>query len=194
MNVIDISCQDSYNFSKSCYHINNEKKLLFLGKNKSIYLFFNLPYFLPADTLLNARLLLFRLFCLPLDTKSVTLTENAVNQYKLYPLLDFSSIFSDLLQMPAVDLNRGINFQSGYNNTYTEIDITQIVTDWLNNSLENKGILLRGTKLSSCITYASNQYAVLGMRPAIRITCKKLNICRSLQKAPCEVTISSNAL
>lgn len=158
-----------------------------MGYDDLIYLFFELPVYLCSCKLTQARLILFKIP--PSDLLSRN-EESLESRYKVYPLLDFFNIYSCLFSPPDIDYGRKIVFHNNENSSYTEIDITQIVKDWVENEIENKGLLLTGSKNSKNITYASDRYKVAGMRPMIRLTYEGIDVCHELSCVPCEVKIN----
>lgn len=189
MGVIDIKCQDSFNSPMCGCYMNKQRQALFLGHNEQIYLFFNLPPCLPFGIMLKARLLLFKLLCFPFRMNPIVSVENPPSQYALYPLLDFYSVFNCAFSPPIIDADEQVNFINHSHLSYTEVDITQIVGDWSSGKIENKGLLLTGFEACQCISYASGQYTILGMRPTIRITFRENKICQPLKMSPCEVKV-----
>ncbi|MFT9078285.1 DNRLRE domain-containing protein [Ethanoligenens sp.] len=193
MGVVDIKCQDSFTSALNGCYPAKQRNVLFLGHEEQIYLFFNLPLCLPFGALSKARLRLFKLVCFPFPIHHTVDAENDSSRYALYPLLDFYSVFNCAFSTPAVDVDRRVDFTNCSHLSYTEIDITQIVEEWIRGKIENKGLLLTGSASSQCISYASGQYAVLGMRPTIRINLKENSICQPLKVVPCKVSVSGPA-
>lgn len=189
MRTIDLKCRDSFASPVSgCRDLPQEA--LFLGHYGQIYLFFDLPADPGACVLQRASLILFKLpyifSCGENDCAGYP-----AGQYTLYPLLDFFSAFGRAFSPPAVDFSRRVCYQDFRGCSYTEIDVTQIVKDWSDGRLENRGILLTGSPHSPCLYYASDRYEILWMRPLIRLTCGETEKPGVLRAVPCEVKINA---
>ncbi|KPU42425.1 hypothetical protein OXPF_42100 [Oxobacter pfennigii] len=190
MSVIDLRPQSAFNYSTDSFYREKPKQSLLLGYEKIIYLFFNWPLWLCKCVLLKAKLILFKL---PYDTCNmgkVTSKKNTKAHYTLYPLLEVFNVCGCMHTPPAVDLSRCVTFENSYRRSYTEIDVTQIVQDWSNDTLENNGFLLMGKDNSPYIFYASSQHRISEMRPMLRLTCKYAERFCTLQTVPCDVKIS----
>lgn len=186
MPIIDLKCRYSFAFSAlGCQGCQQEAH--FLGHDGRICLFFDLPADPGACILQKAVLVLFKLPYI----SGTECAGHSVSQYVLYPLLDFFSVFGSMFSPPAVDLGRRVCFQDISSRSYTEIDITQIVKDWSDGKLENRGILLAGSPDSPCLYFASNRYQIFWMRPIIRMTYRKIETSQALRSVPCEVKIKS---
>ena len=159
-----------------------------MGRKKAIYLFFNLPFYSYSHVLLKARLILFKLPSAPFDVDICA--EKITAQYTLYPLLEAFSFFNYMFSPSVIDFSRRVNFENLHCRSYTEINITQIVQDWISGKMENHGLLLTGECDSPYVFYASNQYKILGMSPSIRLIFgDDVRPC-SLQAVPCDVEVS----
>lgn len=185
MSVTDLRAQDSYNFPNS----GNEQESLALGHRRVIYLFFNFASCLTGRTLLKADLILFKFPSAIFNIGKDLDPHNPANQYTLYPLLELFSAFNDMFVPPAIDYSRGIRFEYSCCKSYTKIDITQIVQDWIQSKLENNGLLLVSSNTAPYVFYASNQYKILGMRPFIRMKYEDIPPDGLLRSAPCDVKI-----
>ena len=180
---IDIRAQDSFSYPPNCRYPEVRQESIYMGHQKAIYLFFNLPSCLYTRDLLQARLILFKL-------PSVSPNVHACDQDTLYPLLEVFSVFNDLFSPPAIDPGRGVSFENLNCRSYTEIDITQIARDWISGKLENNGLLLTGEDDAPYVFYASSRYKTISMRPVIRLTLENhKNLC-TLQSVPCDVEVS----
>lgn len=189
MPIVDLKCRESF-ASSTLDCPKSRQESLFLGHCGQIYLFFHLPVNLGACFLQKARLILFKLpYLSPCEAAENTCAGRAANQYALYPLLDFFSAFSGIFSSPAVDPGRRVCFTDLCSCSYTEIDLTEIVADWMQGKLENRGILLTGSPDSPCLYYASGQYRIPWMRPKLRLTYQTIQITRALRSVPCEVTV-----
>lgn len=180
---IDIMAQDSFSYPSNHCHPEMPQESVYMGHNKAIYLFFNLPSCFYTRDLLQAKLILFKL-----PSSSLDLT--ACDQYALYPLLEVFSVFNDLFSPPAIDPSRGITFENSNCHSYTEIDITKIAQDWISGKLENNGLLLTGGNDAPYAFYASRWYKIIGMRPVIRSIYRDCIRSCSLRSVPCDVEVT----
>lgn len=189
MNIIDIKCQDSVNSSLNCCHLELPKDPLRLGSHNQIYLFFNLPVFINSRQIDEARLILYKS---PPFGEGDCNAESEENKYYLFPLTDYFSIYSCMFSMPAIDRGRRVVFNNDNCKSYTEIDVTDIVKAWLDLSLENKGLLLAGSKNAQCVFYESNRCDITGMHPTLRLICSGIGPfpTPALNCADCNVTIN----
>lgn len=185
MNVISLKCQDSISSCIDYCHVGKQSKYLMLGHNYQIYLIFDLPPCLCLNNLIQARLILFKVLPFSFTAKKTY----TVDKYNIYPLLDFYSAYNCMFSPPCVDCGRGVIFEDDYCCNHTEVDITNIVMDWLGSKIENYGLLLTGNEHSRYISYAAERYEVIGMRPMIRLTCKETEIYRPLSAVPCKVNV-----
>ncbi|WP_099204152.1 DNRLRE domain-containing protein [Scatolibacter rhodanostii] len=184
MAMIDIKCTESISqIPKSQYTVYQNDKL-YLGCNSQICLFFELPLFIFLNQIKSARLILFKI---PLQEPICLDTRN--NRYTVYPFLDFFSVYGHCYETPQVVDNLSIEYKDQIEKSYTEVDITEIVKAWIDQSLENKGILLRADPLAAYLAYASNRYKIRGMHPILRITLDGVNF--PMHVAPCAVDIGT---
>lgn len=194
MSILDLRPQSSFTYSTNCFYRDHQKPSMPLGHGKAIYLFFNLPLWVCNYAIVNARLILFKF---PYDICSITdaaSKENITECYALYPLLEVFNVYGCPYSPPTVDFSRGVPFQNSYRCSHTQINVTKIVQDWSNDTLENNGFLLMGENNSSYILYASGQHSVCEMRPMLRLTCKNADECRKLTSVTCDVEVSKPPL
>ena len=189
MSMADLRAQDSYNFPIDRCNSESERKSLALGHKRVIYLFFNFASCLTGYTLLKADLILFKLPFAVFDIDKNIDSHNPANQYVLYPLLELFSASNSMFVPPAIDYSRGLRFEYPCCESYTKIDVTQIVQDWSQSKLENNGLLLMSSDTSPYVFYASNQYQILGMRPFIRLKYENTPPAGLLRSVPCDVKI-----
>lgn len=187
MSIIDLKGQDSISVSMEFCDLYKQKDSLLLGPRYQTYLYFDLPECLYSYNLTEAKLVVFKIlpygFIQGQDVYSCS-------RYNLYPLLDFFSIYSCAFSPPDVDLSRKVTFYDDFCSGYSEVDITQIVRDWKDEKIENKGLFLTGEENSQYISYASSRYEIPGMRPMIRLKCEGIEICRTLSSAACAVKVN----
>lgn len=192
MSLIDVECQDSICCSKNYIYFYKEKESLLLGKDICqdyiIYLYFNLPPCSQLKKLKKATVILLKL---PVKYSDFdTCSKNNNSTYHTYPLLDFFSVYSYMYHVPRLDCSRGVEFEDTGCFPYTEIDITPIVDAWYKEEIENKGIMLMGESNSRLVTYASNQYEMIGMRPRLRLIFDDSSISPPLYCIPCNISVN----
>lgn len=185
MSLIDLKCQESISFARDGSCIDFNKTSLLLGHDVQIFLYFELPSFLYAVNLKQARLVLFKIpACFEEDCISC-----CCNQYYVTPLSDFFSIYSPV----KIDCSRQISFEDPINCSYTEVDITGIVESWISHGTENNGLLLLGNQNSKYISYGSEKYKIIRMRPLLRLIYeqKSFDVCQPLSQLPCTVKVQN---
>lgn len=188
MSAIDIEARDSFSCPSDCRCPGVQSESVYLGHQKSIYLFFALPPFFSALPL-RARLILFKI---PTFSDLGGPAGQAV-RYTMYPLLEPFSFFSGLYSAPLIDCGLCVSFHNLPCLSYTQLDVTQIVRSWIGGEPENHGLLLTGGQDSPYVFYASNRYPIAGMRPTLRlIFADKTRPC-GLRAVPCEVAVTGSA-
>ncbi len=181
---MDLKCTESVSSSKDCQYIESDRKYLRLGHDYQIYLSFELPPYSCIKNLLQAKLLLFKI--------STTCEEEQKRSecqfHSVYPLLDYFSAFSCMYEPPDFDCGLGEMFEDLESCCYTEADISLIVRAWIDEEIENRGLLLTGKRSSRIITYASDTYDIRGMQPMLRLAYEE-SVCEPLLSVPCVVKI-----
>ncbi len=190
MSVIDLRAQTSFNYSVNYLIRDQWRQSLQLGCDKIIYLHFNMPITLHNLVLLGAKLILFKLPHCTCETQSTQNAEDICNQYALYPLSEIFNVYGCTNIFPAVSQERCISFETSCQDTYTEIDITQIVQDWSSDTIENNGIMLMGKDHAAKIYYASSQHRIPELRPMLRLICKNMKRFHTLRTVACDVEVS----
>ncbi|WP_304341228.1 hypothetical protein [Metaclostridioides mangenotii] len=187
MSLIDLKCQESICFSKDCNYINKENENLLLGHSDYcdylIYLYFDL---LPCSFLKDIKQAKLILFKLPPKLRNQIYYRNQCAYYSVYPLMDFFSIYSRCLD---IEYSQVVNFEDKHCCSYSEVDITSIVKTWIDEAVENKGLLLTGNIDTRIITYASDRYRIKGMQPRLRLIYEKNYICPQLETTTCSVEV-----
>ena len=186
MGYIDLTCRESIslmNGGQDFAYENDAGNKLFLGYNVNTYLFFELPPIAFYCHILQARLLLYKI---PLYCTGIA-SELPNSQYSVCPLLDFFSSYSNLYTQPRTDDSFIVNFEDQTNMSYTEIDITAIAGAWIEENIENKGLLMTGNLGAQQLIYASDQYKTVGMRPMLRLTYDVISW--PLRAASCTVAV-----
>jgi hypothetical protein len=90
---------------------------------------------------------------------------------------------------PRIEDDLGISFRNDDCCSYTEVDVTNIVSAWFDEEIEEKGLLLTGECNASKICYASDEFQWKGMRPILRLIYQE-NICpQTLAQVPCIVEV-----
>jgi hypothetical protein len=187
MSLIDLKCQESICFSEDCNYINTENENLLLGRSDYcdylIYLYFDLIPCLFSKEIKQAKLILFKL---PPKLRNRIYYRNQNVKYSIYPLMDFFSIYNCC---PNIEYNQIVNFEDRQCFSYSEIDITPIIKSWIDEEIENKGLLLMGNKYARIITYASDRYRIIGMQPRLRLIYEEKDICPPLKMTTCNVEV-----
>ncbi len=182
-----MNCEKSFSASPCCIFSCNDKNLLFLGNTYQIYLYFGMPSCTGFTNLTQARLVLFKI---PIgDPRNQMQCRH--DQYCAYSLCDFFSVYNCMYAPPKIDERLKVVFHDNPGCSYTEINVTGIARAWLNESVENKGILITGDECTRCIAYASDRYAIPGMRPMLRLTYDTIELCRPLNVSPCIVEVNA---
>ncbi len=187
MSLLDLECQKSVSSSKDCLYIDGNKEYLRLGCDYQIYLSFSFPPYSCLKYLKQAKLILFKI---PAQFFGVQTTDKC-DHYSIYPLLDFFSPYSCIFTPPAIDFSRKETFEDNECSSYTEADITPIVKAWINEEVENKGILLTGNLETRLITYASDRYIIKGLHPFLRLNYVETDLCQPYSTTPCTIEINT---
>jgi hypothetical protein len=183
MGYMDLTCRKSISLMKGIKYSEYISDKLYLGYKYEIYLFFEIPPVAFCSRIKKARLILFKI---PLNViKSSSVPRS--NQYSIYPLLDYFSIYSLCYAHPRADDGLRVDYKDRACISYTEIDITTIAEAWLEERLENKGLLLNSAPNARRLAYASDTYKTIGMRPTLRLTFE--GITWPLSAAPCTVEV-----
>ncbi|WFD11280.1 DNRLRE domain-containing protein [Tepidibacter hydrothermalis] len=96
-------------------------------------------------------------------------------KFSIYPILDYFSDFTTWENHPRVDMNVKKNFIPLTCNVCSEIDITDIVIMWSNNTLINKGLFLVGDFTKPSLTsFGSALNKDTYLIPFLRISFKEL--------------------
>ena len=184
MSILDLKSLESVSYSKDCQHIESDRKYLYLGRDYQICLSFELPPYSCIKKLLQAKLILFKI---PTPCEEEPIKSDSPF-YSVYPLLDYFSVFNCMYEPPAFDYDMGKFFEDSESCCYTEADVSCIVRAWIDDKIENRGLFLASKRNSRLITYASDTYEIIGMRPMLRLTYEK-SICEPLSSVPCVVKI-----
>lgn len=129
------------------------------------FLFFDTS-FVPADTILSATLVLF---------KVADFVFKPQVKFCIEPLLDPFSSYTTYkkLAITSVDKSSAIEFSPLIMNVGVKIDITSIVNRWLNHTLPNYGLLLSGSSInpreSRCTSFGSAYHSDNTLIPYISI-------------------------
>ncbi|PHV72329.1 hypothetical protein CS063_02305 [Sporanaerobium hydrogeniformans] len=190
MSLMDLKCQESIYITEECCYNDNDAERLLLGKDYHrrylVYLFFDLPPYAYIRSLKEARIILFKLP--QVKQNDINLKKQCV-RYSVGALLNFFSIYSCNCSPTFIDSNQIVTFQDEYCCSYTEIDITHIVKTWIEEKIENKGVLLYGNENAPLIIYASNRYKIQGMQPRLRLIYEDQCVCKPLSSVPCTIIV-----
>lgn len=200
MSIMDLTCKDSISYSKRC-NKDIDGDSLYLGSyyrcNYLICLYFALPRYSFLQKLKKASLILYKM---PEDhdERRRYRRYNKNEQYKNYkdqyivcPLEDYFSAYSSDFSIPDPDFDRKQEFRDIIHSCFTEIDITDIVKDWINEEIENRGLILLGKKDSHLITYASKKCSISRMCPTLRLIYEEKGFGHGYITIPCEVGVKS---
>lgn len=166
MNSIDLPCLESVSLINGMRCCPQKQDNLQVGYNLITYLYFELPpavFFTPVK---EARLILFKIPVNGMENPSASWH----SLYAAYPLLDFFSVYSSWYMPPGVQEDLRTDYEDQPYRSYTEIDMTAIAAAWIEEKLENKGLLLMGAPYARQLVYASGEHEIPGMRPRIRLT------------------------
>lgn len=137
MATINIPASKSLTISNynTCNYSN--KDIISVGKNKTTYyysyLFFDTSSLISCISLLSAKLVLF---------KVTNFIDNDSIKFSIYPLMDYFSSFTTYKNPCRIDQTLKHDFMPFSKDIAIEIDITDIVAKWLDNTLNNKGLLI----------------------------------------------------
>ena len=200
MSILDLVCRDSISFSENSSGTKINDKILLLGgrQNYISCFYFELPNYLSLKNLKSAKLILFKdpiskhrdsdIECSH-EKWDCTKGNNNNHYYSVAPLLEFFSRYSAFYSVPKAYFSSKVKFYDNDGICYTEIDITKIVKDWINESVENKGLILTGHNNSRLICYASEKGDILRMSPIIRLIYQGSDCSCRFSSTPCIVEV-----
>ncbi|HZK43989.1 MAG TPA: hypothetical protein VFC73_06835 [Syntrophomonadaceae bacterium] len=194
MSILDLMCKDSVSFSKNRCNTRINNTILHLGGHHNYLscLYFDFPPYSCLKNLKNAKLILFKLPMSQYKTFDSRCGSHRVyrHHYIVSPLLEFFSVYSYLYSVPKADYSKKMTFDDDVSLCYTEIDITGIVKEWIDDSMENRGLMLIGNHSNKLISYASEKNDIPRMCPIIRLIYKE-NTCWGLSSTPCLVEVKN---
>ena len=184
MSILDIECKESIFFSYKEKNCDYDCEYLLLGSDMSeyrIFLYFSLPPYSCIQKLREVKIILFK----------IPQKDNMLNiaNIDICPLLSFFNYCYISIEMPDVDYKHAISYSECSFQSYNEIDITNIVYDWIGGKYENRGILLYAKGNSHLISYASNKHPINSMHPFVRITYDDCICNPCLSTVKCNVSI-----
>ncbi|OQA71870.1 MAG: hypothetical protein BWY35_01890 [Firmicutes bacterium ADurb.Bin248] len=182
MSFMDVTCRDSFSLPNCAGCSGCGGDMLRVGCGYETYLYFELPPAVWLGRLQKARLFLFKISA---DAAGAPLSK--IDRYRVCPLLDFASVFGDCFAPPGIDERLCAPFEDDSRRSYTEIDVTGIAKAWTLEKPENKGLVLSGHPSARPLVYASNRFAVAGMRPTLRLSCEGFTRPLSVAEAVAEV-------
>lgn len=116
----------------------------------------------------------------------------ADNYYWVYPLLEDFSTYTNYYNRPNYESSLGILFSTSKDKIYSQINITPIVLQWINNNLSNKGLTLFGrSETAGVIAYGSALNKDKYIVPFLRIYLKRYsdNCCIKTVPISCKYSI-----
>lgn len=153
MPYIDLRCRESAYIPNECTNAITGRDRLMLGGNYKTYLFWDLQSYSYAKKVKQASIILYKI---PTEYNSACCQCDQESQYEIYPLLNYFSIYCARYNQPEIDTKLEVQFQQEEQASYLKIDITKIVEKWLNQDLDNKGLLIEGCDNLNILTIASS--------------------------------------
>lgn len=185
MDVLDLKCGHSFSSAPLCPSSCKNSERMLLGRGYQIFLYFEVPPCIGMRSVKQARLILFKI---P-EIGTYCYSGTPPSAYFAYPLLEFYSPYGCMYAPPYIDDGRGTEFCDAPDRCTTEVDVTGMVNAWLENSIENKGLLLTASEDSSLIVYASHQYESRAMNPMLRLVCEDIAVYQPLSMRSCDVEL-----
>lgn len=145
-------------------HKEVDERELKVGKGYFTYMRFNLAGANHLSKVTEAKLTLFKI---PMEQSR---NHRVDWKYKIVPLLDYVNVCSGYYDRPKVDEQWATFFKNNENRGYIEVDLTEMVNEWLTGGLENRGILIAGRRGSNLLKLAGPKDEMKLMRPFLRIT------------------------
>lgn len=171
MSIVDIYCHNCFSSAWINYPTTQNQYHLFIGQMEDIQLYsclyFNLPPIENLGNIQSAKLILFNAPLSPFDTP--TYNHSCLSSYLLYPLLEYHTVYS-YLTLPSLDYTHGIYFYGAPNTISTEIDITELVRNWLLGKIANKGLIMLGCCPNNLVAFGSCYSGYSSLLPFLRIT------------------------
>lgn len=163
MNIMDFRCVEVKNFSNNCHFFLPGNGQLLLGRGCNIFLSFCLPSCMVEGGVKKATLILYKT---SFSKEAGTCRDNS---YELYPLLKEPLPCTEKFCERFIDPCEKETFFDQNNSWYTEIDITHIVSSWMDGKAENRELILMGDCCSRLIHYASIEHPMEEMHPRISL-------------------------
>jgi len=187
LSSIDIPASKSLTLLSNSTKTNIRSNIITIGKSKKYdyisYLYFELPL-IPANMeAYSAEIVLF---------KTGNSLYEADNYYWVYPLLEDFSTYTNYYNRPNYESSLGIVFSTSKDKIYSQINITPIVLQCINNNLSNKGLILFGrSETAGVITYGSALNKDKYLVPFLRIYLKRYsdNCCIKTVPISCRYSI-----
>lgn len=171
MSVLDIYCHDSFCSAWITCPNSQYYAQLFIGQSDGFdffsCLYFNLPPLQILGVIQSAKLCLFNTTLYPFESNNINSTQFC--PYLLCPLLEYYTSCS-YQTIPQVDYTNALYFNAAPYTVYTQIDITNLVHNWLTNKIPNKGLILSSYFANHLVAYGSSYSYCPSLKPFIRIT------------------------
>lgn len=196
MNVLDLTCVNSVSFSQTC---KTSRQMLCAGGPDGFIscLYFEIPGHIYGKEIESARLILYKyppyeMYYSRCDTayKCNALCDDTHDcrpaNLMACPLLEFFSKFSPSYSIPRSDCSMTVICPIDERLCYTEIDITGIVKQWIQNTMDNRGLLVTGCCPSRAACYVSEKEPDGGLHPTMRLIYRDF---RELSSVPSIVSV-----
>lgn len=150
MPLINIPASKSLTISNNISYRPIKKEFIVVGKCKKTcyysYIFFDTSSITNYMILLSAKLVLFKV--------ADFINKDSV-KFSIYPLCSYFSSFTTCKNACAIDPTLKHDFKPFTKNVVIEIDITDIAYKWLNDTLPNKGLLIKGISTTNNLSFTA---------------------------------------
>jgi hypothetical protein len=186
MSIMDIRCWESLSTNRDCSRVCASPDRLLLGADFQSYLIFELPPYAYLKQLKKASLILYKI---PTPYAAARKESSEECSYSVRPLQTLFTPFSYLYTAPKEDEDHISSYLDLERDSYTQVDITEIVKAWVSEELENMGLILKGEPDARLVTYASEHYSRREMYPMLRLQYEDSCICPPLTTADCTIEV-----
>lgn len=172
MNYIDIACTKSITFSKYCMGENNQ--LLQVGEwGTNIYwsyLYFdlNIAHMDHIDKIDEVQLILYKVPHYKAD-KQKKHKDESVKKLVVMPTTAYMTPYTYYYDTPRLILSLMSECEVNEQSAYTVMNITKIAKAWLEDEIENKGIVIFNKNPFMYLQYASSKNQLKELQPFLHI-------------------------